>query len=128
VLELKAREADMLAREIIHTCSNIHVARAALASIGGEFAAQVAKRANEKNLTAGAFVAHVVKDFSRRAGEDEWDGVDEAARGADQPILSGLRYILGSRLGMNAGSGIFVGGARQAPWTMGAAGGCLCAI
>jgi len=24
----------------------------------------------------------------------DWAGVDEATRGADQPILSGLRYIL----------------------------------
>ena len=30
----------------------------------------------------------------RRAGDADWEGVDEATRGADQPILSGLRYIL----------------------------------
>ena len=81
----------MLAREIIRTCSNAHVARAALVSIGGAFADEVAAKARENNRTAGAFVADVVKDFSASAEDDEWDSVDEAGRGADQPILSGLR-------------------------------------
>ena len=52
-------------REIVRTCSNAHVAQAAVASIGG--------------------------DFARRF----------AARGADQPILTGLRHILDR--GLSAG-------------------------
>jgi hypothetical protein len=84
----------MILREIIHTCSNPHVARAALASIGGDFAADFAARASRRNMPAGVLAARMVKEFSMKAAEDEWDGVDEAVRGADQPILSGLRYIL----------------------------------
>jgi hypothetical protein len=38
--------------------------------------------------------AGLVRRFSRAAGAREWEGIDEATRGADQPILSGLRYIL----------------------------------
>ena len=84
----------MIVREIVHTCSNAHVARAALASIGGDFARYFAAKASSRNLPAGVLAAKIVKDFARRAAEAEWDCVDEAARRADQPILSGLRYIL----------------------------------
>ncbi|HXW18883.1 MAG TPA: hypothetical protein VEK35_00080 [Roseiarcus sp.] len=88
----------MVVREILHTCSNVHVARAALASIGGALAARVLDRARGANLTGGALVVHFVKDFKRQADDEEWDGVDSAAHGADQPILSGLSYILDNRL------------------------------
>jgi hypothetical protein len=88
----------MVVREILHTCSNVHVARAALASIGGDLAARVRDRARHANLTGGALVVHLVKDFKRQAADEDWDGVDLAAHGADQPILSGLSYILGNRL------------------------------
>lgn len=84
----------MILREIVHTCSNAHVARAALASIGGDFAKQFALDASRRDLPVGVLAARMVKDFSTRAADEEWDGVDEAVRGADQPILSGLRYIL----------------------------------
>jgi hypothetical protein len=84
----------MIVREIVHTCSNAHVARAALASIGGDFARCFAAKASSKNLPAGVLAAKIVKEFARSAAEEDWDGVDEAARRADQPILSGLRYIL----------------------------------
>jgi len=88
----------MILREIVHTCSNAHVARAALASIGGDFAAHFAARASRKNMSAGMLAAHMVKEFSIKAADEEWGGVDEAVRGADQPILSGLRYILSQDL------------------------------
>ena len=89
----------MILREIVHTCSNPHVACAALASIGGDFAADFAARASRRNMQAGVLAARMVEEFSIRAAEEERDGVYAAVRGADQPILSGLRYILarGSR-------------------------------
>ena len=31
---------------------------------------------------------------ARHADARDWEGVDDAVRGADQPILSGLKYIL----------------------------------
>jgi hypothetical protein len=84
----------MIVREILRTCSNPHVARAAVASIGGDFARRLSRDAEKRNLTSGSFAAGLVRRFSRLAGASEWEGIDEAVRGADQPILSGLRYIL----------------------------------
>jgi hypothetical protein len=84
----------VIVREILLTCSNPHVARAAVASIGGDLAQRVSRDAAERNLTSGIFAAGLVRRFSRAAGARDWEGVDEATRGADQPILSGLRYIL----------------------------------
>ena len=84
----------MIAREIVLTCSNPHVARAAVLSIGGDFARRFSRDAAKRNLTSGVFAAGLVRRFSRRAGDGDWESVGHAARGADQPILSGLRYIL----------------------------------
>lgn len=84
----------MIVREIVWTCSNPNVARAAVASIGGAFARRVSRDAAKRNLSCGMFAASLVRRFSRRAGERDWEGVDRATRGTDQPILSGLRYIL----------------------------------
>ncbi|HLX97800.1 MAG TPA: hypothetical protein VKR62_03830 [Roseiarcus sp.] len=84
----------MIVREIVWTCSNPHVAHAAVASIGGAFARRFSRDAAKRNLPSGAFAADLVRRFSRQAGERDWQGVDQATRGADQPILSGLRYIL----------------------------------
>ena len=84
----------MIVREIVLTCSNPHVARAAVASIGGNFARRISRDAAKRNLTSGVFAAWIVRRFSNHARDRDWEGVDEATRGADQPILSGLRYIL----------------------------------
>ncbi|MGA2792426.1 MAG: hypothetical protein ABSE69_02675 [Roseiarcus sp.] len=88
----------MIMREIVHTCSNAHIARAALASIGGDFARDVAAAARRRDIPAGVLVANIVKNFSRRAADEEWEAADQATRCADQPILSGLRFILKSGL------------------------------
>lgn len=84
----------MIVREIVRTCSNPHVARAAVASIGGDFARRFSRDAAKRNLNSGLFAAGIVRRFSRQAGATDWDGVSQATHGADQPILSGLRYIL----------------------------------
>jgi hypothetical protein len=84
----------MIVREIVLTCSNPHVARAAVLSIGGDFARRLSRDAAKRNLTSGAFAAGLVRRFSRHAGDGDWKGAGEATRGADQPILSGLRFIL----------------------------------
>ena len=82
----------MIVREIVQTCSNPHVARAAVASIG-DFARRFTHDAAKRNLTSGLFAAGLVRRFSRQAGERDWEGVGDATRGADQPILSGSKYI-----------------------------------
>lgn len=115
----------MTLREIVHTCSNPHVTSAALASIGGDFALRFAAGASRRHMAAGALAARLVREFSIHAADEELDGVDEAARGADQPILSGLRYILSRGLRDEiedwSGNGDFraapqISRARQAQW------------
>ena len=81
-------------REVLRTCSNAHVAGAALTSIGGEFARQFADEAQRREVSAGALAADLVRTFSASASADQWAGAAEATRGADQPILAGLRHIL----------------------------------
>jgi hypothetical protein len=87
----------VILHKIVHTCSHPAVAHAALASIGGEFAARFEARASRNNVSPGVLVARMVEEFSSRASHKERSDIGEAARGADQPILAGLRYILSAR-------------------------------
>jgi hypothetical protein len=84
----------MIYREIVHTCSNSYVADAALISLGGEIAQVVADDANRHAMSRGAYAAKLVRDFAREAKDGDQMSVAAAARGSEQPILSGLRYIL----------------------------------
>jgi uncharacterized protein YbjT (DUF2867 family) len=84
----------MIYREIVHTCSNSYVADAAVISIGGEIARALADGANRLAMSRGDYAAKLVRDFASRADEGERGRVTAAARGSQQPILSGLRYIL----------------------------------
>ena len=84
----------MILRKIVQSCSHPAVAHAALASIGREFAAHFEARASRCNVSPGVLVARMVEEFSSRASHEAQSGIQEAARGADQPILAGLRYIL----------------------------------
>ena len=89
----------MTYREIVHTCSNSYVADAALISIGGDIARVVADDANRHAMSRGAYAAKLVRDFASHAGDRERGCVLAAARGSEQPILSGLRYILETGVG-----------------------------
>jgi len=84
----------MIAREIVSTCSNPHVARAAVASIGGDFAGWLHGEASSRNLSSGLFAAGLVREFALGAQLSDWEGLRKAILGADMPILAGLRYIL----------------------------------
>ena len=90
-------------REIVRTCSNAHVARAAVASIGGEFAERFAASASRRDLPSGVLAARLVRAFATKADDEERERVDKATRGADQPILIGLRHILDRGLRAEAG-------------------------
>ena len=92
----------MIVREIVLTCSNPHVARARC-FYPRRFRATLLARRDKRNLMSGVFAAGLVRRFSRRAGNGDWEGVGEATRGADQPILSGLRYILERGRELNEG-------------------------
>ncbi len=84
----------MIVREIVSTCSNPHVAHAAVASIGGDFARRFERDAANRNLSSGMLAAHLVREFVCRASDSDWERVGKATRGADTPVLTGLRYIL----------------------------------
>ena len=45
----------MIVREIVRTCSNPHVAHAAVASIGGDFARRVSARRGEAAISRAAY-------------------------------------------------------------------------
>ena len=81
-------------REIVRTCTNVHVASAAVASIGGEFAARFAANASRREVPSGVLAARLVRAFEVHAGADERRSAEAATRGADQPVLAGLRHIL----------------------------------
>ena len=84
----------MKLRLLIHTCSNEHVARAALSSIGGELAARVALEAKSCGKSVGAYVAQALRDFERRADLIVWASAERSARDADQPLLAALYFVL----------------------------------
>ncbi|MGD0642400.1 MAG: hypothetical protein ABSC22_16775 [Roseiarcus sp.] len=113
-------------REIVRTCSNAHVARAALASIGGEFAVQFAADATRRNLSSGALAARLVREFAESVDEVGWEEVAQVTRGADQPILMGLRHILDRSLRVEARAA--KGLPRETPpaWAICASRGHIC--
>ncbi len=84
----------MMVREIVSTCSNPHVARAAVVSIGGDFARRFELDAANRKMASGALASRLVRHFVRRADERDWEGARAATRNTDMPVLSGLRFIL----------------------------------
>lgn len=84
----------MLVWEIVRSCSNDKVAAAALASIGGPFAARIVAHAESEGLEVGQLAAAMVRRFAQNAATDDWQALRFSIAGTDQPILSGLRYIL----------------------------------
>jgi pyruvate/2-oxoglutarate/acetoin dehydrogenase E1 component len=80
--------------EIVRTCSNENVAKAAVASLGCTFAERVRASAGVYGLSVGAFTAWTVRRFHDSASDCERKAVGAAMAGSDQPILVGLRRIL----------------------------------
>jgi len=86
----------MVLREIIRSCSHPIVAEAALRSLGGATALRVASEAASVHRDSGAHVAERVRDFAAEACVSDWRALARAIRGADQPVLAGLKHILES--------------------------------
>ena len=91
----------MMVREIVSTCSNPHVANAAVLSIGGDFARRFERDAAARNLSSGMLAARLVRHFVSRADVADWETARAAMRKADTPVLSGLRYILEREIELN---------------------------
>ena len=98
VLRVLPMEEFVSVDEIIHTCSNENVARAAVASIGSAFAQRVRTAADLHGLSVGAFTARAVHDFAKASDEHSRSTVRGVMEGSQQPILSGLKSILERRL------------------------------
>ncbi|HXY58651.1 MAG TPA: hypothetical protein VEH76_08725 [Methylocystis sp.] len=88
----------MLIADLTHSCSNAHVARAAVACVGGEFADRVAAAAEKKGVDVGRFVAAVVRNFARRANRDALRALGRSVENADQPLLLGLVHVVAPAL------------------------------
>jgi hypothetical protein len=107
-------------REIVRTCSNAHIAHAALASIGGDFAVRFAADATRREMPSGVLAARFVRAFAKHAPFGERRSVEALTRGADQPILVGLHYILDNGLRADAAYDEGAAGAPPA-WAIDAA-------
>ncbi len=114
----------MLIADLIHSCSNEHVAQAAVACIGGHFAERVRYVAGKNGLNAGRFVAIVVRNFARRASNETREALCRKVAGADQPLLHGLRHVVEPALEEGAlffddETPGFCGGVRRSPAQIG---------
>ena len=88
----------MLIQEIILTCSHAAVAQAALASMGGSFAARFETHADGLGIEAGTLAADAVRRYAKKARRYELSLLRDAIVGHDQPVLAGLRHILEASL------------------------------
>ena len=88
----------MSIEEIVNTCSHENVAQAAVASLGIDFASRVRTEAESHGVAMGALVARIVREFDAAADAGERRAVYRAMDRTDQPLLSGLRFILEGRL------------------------------
>jgi len=115
----------MLIADMIHSCSNAHVAEAAVCSIGGAFAERVAAKAHKNGVRVGRFVAIVVRGFARRASAETLLSLSRKIAGADQPLLRGLVHVVEPAL--EEGSAFFDD--EEAAFALGAMrGGVYCDV
>lgn len=84
----------MVIADLIHSCSNAHVARAAVACVGGGFAERVADAAARNDMDVGRFVSVVVRRFAHRANREAMGDLNRTIKGADQPLLRGLVHVV----------------------------------
>lgn len=84
----------MVIADLIHSCSNAHVARAAVACVGGGFAERVAAAAERNGMEVGRFVSVIVRHFARRANRQTMGDLNRTIAGADQPLLRGLVHVV----------------------------------
>ena len=83
----------MLMADILHSCTDEGIAAAAVASIGGPFAAAVRREAERRGLSAGALTASLVVSFARTASEHDWRALSATIAGSDLPVLDGLQAM-----------------------------------
>jgi hypothetical protein len=84
----------MVVEDIVNSCSNAYVAEAAVASIGGSFARRVRDAASRRGVRPGALAATAIIGFRTRARARDFEALQRAVAGDDQPLLRGFRLIV----------------------------------
>lgn len=84
----------MLIEEVIRSCAVGSVAEAAVASVGGGFAAEVRRRASADGVSVGDYAVAHVNRFARNGREGEMRAVATAMAASQVPVLAGLAQIL----------------------------------
>lgn len=88
----------MRTTELFRTCSNEHVAAAALASVGGRLQRRVTTRAGRDGVAVGRLVAALLADYDRRASPARRRELESRMQDVDMPLLAGLRHVLETAL------------------------------
>lgn len=84
----------MLIEEVIRSCAFGPVAEAAVASVGGGFAAEVKRMASANGMSVGDYAVAGVGRFARNGREGEMRAVASAMAASQVPVLAGLEEIL----------------------------------
>lgn len=84
----------MLIEEVIRTCAVDSVAAAAVASVGGGFAATVQRAASANGMSVGEYAVTRVGTFARAGREGDMRAVASAMAGSQVPVLAGLQHII----------------------------------
>lgn len=80
--------------EIVNSCTHDRVAEAAVASIGEIFLCDIRRLAAFHDMSVGEYVASLIRRYAWRASDGERAALKCAMRGAQTPVLAGLRYII----------------------------------
>ena len=85
----------MALRLVIGACSNEYVASWALQRMDDDLVRQTRREAANVGKPPGRFVAEIVRDFERTSDFAARANAARSIRASDQPLLAGLRFILG---------------------------------
>jgi hypothetical protein len=89
----------MALRLVIGACSNEYVASWALQRMDDDLVRRTRREAAYLGKPSGRFVAEIVRDFERTSDFAARANAARSIRASDQPLLAGLRFILGHRAG-----------------------------
>jgi hypothetical protein len=87
-------EKFMRTSELFRTCSNEHVASAALACIGGALQRRVESAARRAGISRGEYVVHLLLDYERKADLKRKKALQLGMDQHEMPILAGLQHVV----------------------------------
>jgi len=87
----------MALRLVIGACSNEYVASWALQRMDDDLVRRTRREAAYLGKPPGRFVAEIVREFERTSDFAARANAARSIRGSDQPLLTGLRFILAHR-------------------------------